>query len=158
MTNDSPQVDARAPKGGHEISRDDVIALFKRRQKAYDDLDAAALAADYTDGCLIESPMGGTHQGRDAVRAFFESFFGAFVDITFDVERLMIDRFSIAQLVRIEGTHTGTFHGLAPTGKPFHFTAAIFYELDGHQIARERRIYDFTGLMVQIGILKAKPA
>jgi len=25
------------------------------------------------------------------------------------------------------------------------------------QIAHERRIYDFTGLLIQIGVLKAKP-
>jgi hypothetical protein len=29
--------------------------------------------------------------------------------------------------------------------------------LRGCQIARERRIYDFTGLLVQVGVLKTKP-
>jgi hypothetical protein len=27
-----------------------------------------------------------------------------------------------------------------------------------HQIVHERRIYDFTGVLVQIGTLKARPA
>jgi len=157
MADDSSAVDVRAKRAGADVTREEIIALFEKRQKAYDDLDATALAADYTDDCVIESPMGGTHQGRDAARSFFESFFGAFVDMTFDVERLLIDGCFVAQIVRIEGTHMGPFHGLAPTGKPFHFTAAVLYDLEGPRIARERRIYDFTGLMVQIGVLKAKP-
>jgi hypothetical protein len=30
--------------------------------------------------------------------------------------------------------------------------------LENGKIVRERRIFDFTGLLVQIGVLKAKPA
>jgi hypothetical protein len=37
-------------------------------------------------------------------------------------------------------------------------SAVFFYELKHGRIVRERRIYDFTGMLVQIGILKAKPA
>jgi hypothetical protein len=33
----------------------------------------------------------------------------------------------------------------------------FMYELKDRKIVRERRIYDFTGLLVQIGLLKAKP-
>jgi len=49
------------------------------------------------------------------------------------------------------------FLGLQPTGKPFHFTSAILYDLRGGRVPRERRICDFSGLLVQIGALKAKP-
>jgi hypothetical protein len=34
----------------------------------------------------------------------------------------------------------------------------FLYELKDGQIARERRIYDFTGLLMQVGLLKARPA
>ena len=58
----------------------------------------------------------------------------------------------------LEGTDSGQFLGLPPTGKSFRIPAVFLYELKDGQIARERRIYDFTGLLVQIGLLKAKPA
>ena len=32
------------------------------------------------------------------------------------------------------------------------------YTLDGNQIIHERRILDFTGVLVQVGVLRAKPA
>jgi hypothetical protein len=31
------------------------------------------------------------------------------------------------------------------------------YELKDGKIVQERRIYDFTGLLIQIGVLKVKP-
>ena len=51
----------------------------------------------------------------------------------------------------------GSFLGLEPSGRSFHIPAVFTYELRNGQIAREQRIYDFTGLLVQIGVLKAKP-
>jgi hypothetical protein len=30
-------------------------------------------------------------------------------------------------------------------------------DVQDHHIVHDRRIYDFTGLLVQIGVLKAKP-
>ena len=47
---------------------------------------------------------------------------------------------------------------------PYEVVAAIrvpvvfLYEPRGDKIVRERRIYDFTGMLVQIGVLKARPA
>jgi hypothetical protein len=31
------------------------------------------------------------------------------------------------------------------------------FTLKSGQIAHERRVYDFTGMLIQIGLLKAKP-
>ena len=48
--------------------------------------------------------------------------------------------------------------GLAPTGKPFRIPIVYLFTFDDRFIVHERRIYDFTGMLVQIGVLKAKPA
>ena len=40
----------------------------------------------------------------------------------------------------------------------FGFPIALIYTLKHGLIAHERRVYDFTGMLVQIGLLKAKPA
>jgi hypothetical protein len=47
--------------------------------------------------------------------------------------------------------------GVPPTGKPFRVPMVLVNTLKNGQIVHERRIYDFTGLLVQIGVLKAKP-
>ena len=58
----------------------------------------------------------------------------------------------------VSGAHVGALFGLEPTGRPFRFSVVLLFECQGGLIIRERRIYDFTGLLVQIGVLKAKPA
>ena len=47
------------PSQGY-MTRAEVVAFFDRRQIAYDNLDAATLAADYADDCIVDSPTGGT--------------------------------------------------------------------------------------------------
>jgi steroid delta-isomerase-like uncharacterized protein len=139
-------------------TRDDIVALFARRQAAYDNLDAEALVADYADDCSIESPTGGTHSGRVSAKQVLQVVFDAFQDMRVRTERLLIDGNQVSQLLNIEGTNLGGFLGLPPTGKPFHLSAVFLYELEEGRIRRERRVYDFTGLLTQIGVLKTKPA
>jgi steroid delta-isomerase-like uncharacterized protein len=141
------------------MTRDEVVAFFARRQEAHDRLDAAALAADYTEDCRVESPTAaGTVEGRAAVERVFRAWFDAFLDLKVHPEKLVIDGNTVAEAVIVEGTDIGGFMGLPAHGKGFRIPMLFLYELRGRQIAWERRVYDFTGLLVQIGVLKAKPA
>jgi len=139
------------------MTRDEIVAFFDRRRELYDDFDAAALAADYADDAVIDSPIAGVHTGGTAAEQALRAVFAAFLDRKMKTEGLLIDGDRVAQVLTIEGTNIGELMGLPPTGKPFRFTAVFLYELKDRQIVRERRIYDFTGLLVQIGVLKAKP-
>jgi predicted ester cyclase len=48
--------------------------------------------------------------------------------------------------------------GLPPTGKKFTMPMVFLFTIRDGRIQHERRVYDFTGLMIQLGVLKAKPA
>lgn len=144
-------------QGASGMTRDEIVAFFQRREDLYNDFDAAALAADYADDAVIESPIAGVHTGGLAAEHALRAVFEAFLDRKMRTESLMIDGDRVAQVFAIEGTHIGEFLGLPPTGKPFRHTAVFVYELRNRLIVRERRIYDFTGLLVQIGVMKAKP-
>jgi predicted ester cyclase len=139
------------------MTRSEIVALFKRRQEAYEDLDAKTLTADYSDATVIESPTTGTHTGRDAEKAL-KVVFDAFLDMTMSWDNLVIDGDVVVSIMSIEGTHIGQLLGFEPTGKRFQMSAAFVHRLKDRKIIHERRIYDFTGLLVQIGVLKAKPA
>jgi steroid delta-isomerase-like uncharacterized protein len=144
------------PSGGH-MTRAEIVAFFEARQAAYDNFDAATLAADYADSCVVDSPTGGTHTGRTAVQKVLQAVFDAFLDMTIRTDSLVIDGDHVAQALSIEGTNMGGFLGLSASGKPFYLTAVFLYELEDRHIVRERRIYDFTGMLTQIGVLKTKP-
>jgi len=46
---------------------------------------------------------------------------------------------------------------MPPTGRAVSVPVVFVYELRDGRIRHERRIYDFTGVLVQVGLLKAKP-
>ena len=140
------------------MTRQQMLDFIKRRQEAYDDLDAAALADDYAENAVIESPTAGVHTGKEAAEKALRAVFTAFLDLSVTIDRLIIDGNDVASVQTLEGTHIGDFLGLPPSGKPFTISAVFFYQLENGKIVKERRIYDFTGLLVQIGVLKAKPA
>jgi predicted ester cyclase len=84
--------------------------------------------------------------------------FDAFLDMTMSWDNVVIDGDMVVTITSIEGTHIGQLLGFEPTGKRFQMSAAFVHRLKDRKIVHERRIYDFTGLLVQIGVLKAKPA
>jgi len=140
------------------MTRDHIVALFARRQQAWDRLDAAALAADFTDDATVESPLaGGSASGRDAIEKLYATYFAAFPDFKMEQELLVIDGDSVAQLVQVTGTDSGGFMGMAPTHRKITFRCGLFHLMRDGQVTRERRVYDFTGLLIQVGLLKAKP-
>jgi steroid delta-isomerase-like uncharacterized protein len=157
MAGDDPTVMIGTKNPESQMTREDVVAFFGRRQAAYDNLDAAALAAGYADDCIVESRMAGSHTSRAAVERVFRAVFDAFPDHKLHAERLVIDGNSVAQILTLEGTDIGGFLGLPPSGKTFRVPAVFVYEFKNGKIWRERRIYDFTGVLMQIGVLKAKP-
>ena len=158
MTQDASTVIRQSRPSERQMTREEIVAFLARRQAAFDNLDAAALAADYAPDCVVDSPMGGAHHGPVAVQQVLQAGFNAFLDLKVRIEGQVIEGAQVAQILELEGTHIGEFLGLPPTGKAFRLTAAFVYELRGRHIVRERRIYDFTGGLLQIGVLKAKPA
>ncbi len=121
--------------------------------------DALALAELYDEECVVDSPTaGGPVAGREAIVQVYEAWFNAFPDAVLTFEHPVIDGHSTAQLLVSAGTGRGPFLGLPPTGKSFRIPMVFLTTMRNHLIVHERRIYDFTGMLVQIGVLKAKPA
>lgn len=141
------------------MTRQDVEALFDRRGDAFARRDADALGALYAPDAVVDSPIaGGTVRGRDANVEVLRSFFTAFPDVQFTREALLVDGTHAAEQLTMTGTDDGGFMGVPATHKPFQIAMICICELRDGAIAHERRIYDFTGMLVQIGILRAKPA
>jgi steroid delta-isomerase-like uncharacterized protein len=140
------------------MTRDAVVVLLERREAGMAARDVEMLQSTYADTAALESPLAGSVVGRDAVTRVYASFFQAFPDATISSEPPLIDGDSAALVSTISGTHHGDFLGLAPTGKAFRFRMVALLTFRDGLIVAEQRIYDFTGLLIQLGVLKAKPA
>jgi steroid delta-isomerase-like uncharacterized protein len=140
------------------MTRLHVEALFARREAALSQRDVAAISSLYSDDVVVESPMaGGAVHGRTAADEVNRAFIAGFPDVSFTREALMIDGDRAVWIGEVRGTDTGGFMGLAATGKPFRLPMVMVFVLRDGAIVSERRIYDFSGMLIQIGVLKAKP-
>ena len=140
------------------MTRSEISDMIARFQDSWNRRDVGALAAFHTEDCVVDSPVaGGQARGREAIARSYEVVLHAFPDLPIKDEAPLIDGHRVVQIARISGTDRGGFMGLQPTGRFVDFPCVLIYDLENGLIVRERRIYDFTGMAVQVGAIKAKP-
>ena len=139
------------------MTRDAIVELMNRRLAAWAARDAAALAATHTVNSVVVSPTGGVLEGRPEIQRVYALWMAAFPDIVVQQQDLVIEGARVAQLLRLAGTHLGDFFGMPATNRHVDVQAALLMTVADGLVAEERRVYDFTGLLVQVGVLKAKP-
>jgi uncharacterized protein (TIGR02246 family) len=139
------------------MTRDEILTLVERRQAAWAAGDAAGLARTHAEDGTVTSPVGGVLKGRAEIERVYRLWFSAFPDIQMQQDTLLIDGDRVVLVARMIGTHSGDFFGLPPTGRHVEAQVALVLTVAGGVVTDERRIYDFTGVLVQVGFLKAKP-
>jgi steroid delta-isomerase-like uncharacterized protein len=139
------------------MMRDEILALVKRRHALWTAHDAAALAATHAEHGSVASPVGGVLEGRAEIERVYRLWFSAFPDMALQQDELLVDGDRVVVVMRMMGTHAGDFFGLPPTGRRVEVQMADVMIVADGLVLEERRIYDFTGMLVQVGVLKAKP-
>ena len=140
------------------MTRPEITDLIARFQDAWVRRDIFQLTELHAEDGVVESPFGGgVSRGRESIRKVYERLLQSFPDFTLDSDEPLIDGDRVVLVARISGTDLGGFMGLPPTGRKFDIPCVLLFDLEQGLIARERRIYDFTGMAVQVGALRAKP-
>jgi steroid delta-isomerase-like uncharacterized protein len=139
------------------MTREDIVNVFARRQELWRLKDPVHLAADHAEHGVVESPMFGQLKGRPAIEQSYRDLFAAFNDWELVGEELVIDGLRAVQIFRSTATHVHDFFGLPGTGRHFEVHGMLYYRFENGKISHERRSYDFTSLLIQIGVLRAKP-
>jgi predicted ester cyclase len=140
------------------ITHVDLRGVIDRFLTVQDRRDPVELAQFHAIDGTVESPMYGTLVGRPAIEDAYRAFFTSFPDATFHVEDIVIEPPDIAVFSTVTATHVNEFFGLPGTNRRIDFRGSRLFRMNGDLIARDRRIYDFTGILVQVGVLRAKPA
>ena len=139
------------------MTRDEIMALMGRRNDGWAARDPHALAATHALDGTVNSPTGGLLKGRDEIERVYRIWLTAFPDVVWQPQDVVIDDHRVAVLAKLVGTHAGEFFGLPAAGRHVEVEVAMLMTVADGLIATERRIYDFTGLLVQTGVLRAKP-
>jgi len=139
------------------MTRDAMLAFCDRRADAWKRRDPAALASDHAERGTVVSPIFSRMTGRNAIQKSYESLFQSFPDWTMDNEPPLIDGDRVAVPFTARATHVGRFMGLDGTGRRCEIQGVLLMEIADGLIAHEWRVYDFTGLLIQLGVLRGKP-
>jgi predicted ester cyclase len=140
------------------MTRTELLAFCERRVEAWQRRDPVALAAGHQERGTVVSPIFSKVTGRDAIQRSYESLFQSFPDWAMDNEPPLIDGDRVAVPFTAKATHAGRFMGLDGTGRRCEIHGVLLMDLADGLIAHERRVYDFTGLLIQLGVLRSKPA
>jgi steroid delta-isomerase-like uncharacterized protein len=140
------------------MTREQVVTTLAGLQRAWNQRDAAGLAAAHAEEAVVISPIFGEVRGREAIERSYRDLFIAFSDWMFQGQELIIDGHRAAQVFTVTATHTSELFGVPATQRRFEIHGMLVFEFRDGKIVHERRLYDFTALLIQLGVLKAKPA
>jgi len=138
------------------MTREKIVELFAARQARWNARDAVGLSRDYADDAVVESPMFGELRGREKIGDSYQVLFRTFPDWQFTAGTPLVDGDRVALPFSATATHVGEFLGLPGTNRHFKIQGVRLFELADSRILHERRLYDFTGLLIQVGVLKGK--
>lgn len=132
------------------MERDEVEALILRWQEAFQDRNPAALATNYAENVVLESPSYGTVVGRVAVQRVLTNWFASFPDVRLEPGDILIGCDHAVRTSTMTGTDTGGFLGQPPTGRPFRLFVIQWFQVRNGEIVHEHRVFDINGLLMQL--------
>lgn len=139
------------------MTREEIDRFFERRLVAWSDRDPASLGADHADGCVVESPTHGRLTTREAIQNVYATWFDAFPDLKFIHDDLIVEGHRAALFFTSTGTHMKPFASIPATGRQMSIRGVFVFTFRDGLIVHEKRYYDSTSLLMQIGVIKAKP-
>lgn len=89
----------------------------------------------------------------EGVKAFYETLWGAFPDVTATIEELVGEDETVAFRVTVRGTHRGEFMGVPASGNEIMIGVQNMYRFRDGRVVERWTNPDMLGLMVQIGAI-----
>ena len=141
------------------MTSDEIRAFVRKHEEAWVRRDVDALIVDYADDCEVVSPMFRNVRGKAGVEGSFRDLFRAFGEWTIVVDDVLIDHEGgdrCAILTTANAVQAGEIFGFPASGRRFELHVVRFLRFEHHKIVSDKRFYDFSSMLMQLGILKAK--
>jgi predicted ester cyclase len=128
-------------KNRQVVQRIYEVAINERRPE----LTAELVSPDYV------GPQG--ERGPGGFNDNVQSLLAGFPDIRFRIEDLLVEGDRVVVRWAWTGTHTGTFRGIAPTGRRVTTTGIVLYQLRDGKVVRNWLESDRLGVLQQLGVV-----
>lgn len=113
----------------------DLYGLIRNEWKTHsiaeDRRDIPGLMSTLVPDCVYELPqVGRTWRGHEGATQFYTELLGAFPDIHFDLQNIVIGPQGVFEEAHATGTHEGDWLDRPATGLPVEFDVIIFFPWD----------------------------
>jgi steroid delta-isomerase-like uncharacterized protein len=123
-------------------------------QVVWNGRDLSALKDFWAEDCLNHAMPGTDNRDLNALRiyhdSFFDDFFSAFPDIQIEIVQQVAEGDRIVTYITSQGTHSGVFYGIPPTGKHISTSVIRINRVRDGKIAEHWSVSDAAGLVKQI--------
>ena len=104
------------------------------------------LSNDFVDHEVIA----GLTPDKAGAKALFTMVRAAFANARLDVAQMIAEGDKVFALVRLTGTHSGDFMGIAATGRPVSVELCDLFRVDKGMVLEHWGVMDSAGLMHQL--------
>jgi predicted ester cyclase len=104
---------------------------------------------------VLHFPGSAAIAGIEQAKQMMVAYTSAFPDLQLITEDIVAEGDRVAIRNIWQGTHHGSFQGIAPTGKRVAFTGTDFFRLAEGKIAEQWADLDALGMMRQLGVIPA---
>ena len=143
------------------MTRAEIQRLLDEHREGFVQRDPMALAAGHLpEGTFESTAVSTVVRGRPAIEAVYRAWFAAFPDLMLHWDSALIDEREGRAMFfwTLTGTHRGPFFGIQGSGLQVNSEGAGDYRFAEGGIVSVKHVFDFTGLLVAAGVLKARPA
>jgi steroid delta-isomerase-like uncharacterized protein len=125
--------------------------LLRRAAQAFNNLEDRSGWYDYHAESVQAHGLGPAALDKAGLRSFYGALWGAFPDLTIDIDELVGDGDKVVWRITASGTHKGPFQGVPASGKSVQFGAQYTFRFADGKIGERWSTLDRLSLLVQIG-------
>lgn len=123
-------------------------------QVVWNGRNLTALKDFWTEDCINHAMSSTENRGIDALRiyheSFFDDFFAAFPDIQIEIVQQVAEGDRVVSYITSHGKHSGSFYGIAPTGRSISTSVIRIDRVQDGKIAEHWSVSDTAGLTQQL--------
>ena len=137
-------------------AEDDAAVLIQRFAAALSAHDMAAFADLFAEDYVNHQkraaapPPPAGKSAKQGTAAFFQARLTGIPDLRVSIETSFASGDKAAASFVYEGTHSGVYFGVAPTGKPLRFTSCDIFRVRDGRIAEHWGMGDIAGVLAQL--------
>ena len=132
--------------------------IVRRYQEAYNTNDFDALAEVVAADVVTPNIISGMPPGLEGAKAVHQKTLLGMPDYYTTIEDLIAEGDKVVARVRMTGTHTGNFYGIAPTGRRVNLTSIYIVRIAEGKIVEHWGEEDGVAVLKQLGFkIKLEP-